>query len=430
MNNISNRPTLQEFIDIPIDSWTREKLIKICEEFRIHINRTSTSSTKRQLMSKIMNYLIEQDSINRHSQEANTQQNTEANTEPSENNFPELNRMTLPRFRSTPSNAWTREQLIRIADEGDIDTQGTTRQLYNRILQNLQQEFNENNGDYNNRRQLESESEPELELDLDLDNLSEISESRWDENEFENNSESESTNVEAISEAISEEDTNDISSITSSENDIKEIKQFTSNQCKNEDLIMGEPYTVDTNDDVFIMYIQKPNSNNFNDTGICVSKTEIKEYLKSDLTEDNPKVLMTLWTGKNLDNSGHYGKPSGRIIVKMPPFNTFVTLGSLEQMIKNDYNKEWFLYPLYNGKRRRIGNLQGSYGSSQNHGQIPGSIIYKAYNKKQILKGIQIKEEYSDFPLFIYDNFRSLQQILNDPSIKQLSHGLIQSLLN
>lgn len=342
MNNISNRPTLQEFIDVPIESWTREKLIAIYEEFGLTVNRTSTSSTKRQLISKIKNYLIEQDSINRHSR-----QNTEARTDPSENNFPELNGMTLQRFRS-----------IRIAEE------------------------------------------PELE----------------------------STH----SETISEEDTNDISSITSSEADINDIKQFTSNQCKNEDLIMGEPYTVDTNDDVFIMYIQKQNSNNFNDTGICVSKTEIKEYLKSDLTEDNPKVLMTLWTGKDLDTTGHYGKPSGRIIVKMPPFNTFVTLGSLEQMLKNDYNKEWFLYPLYNGKRRRIGNLQGSYGSSQNHGQIPGSVIYKAYNKKQILKGFEIKEEYSDYPLFIYDNFRPLQQILNndDLSIKQLSHGLIQSLIN
>ena len=139
---------------------------------------------------------------------------------------------------------------------------------------------------------------------------------------------------------------------------------------------------------------------------------------------------MTLWTGKDLNNSGQYGKPSGRIIVKMPPFNTFVTLGSLEQMIKNDYNKEWFLYPLYNGKRRRIGNLQGSYGSSRNHGQIPGSIIYKAYTKKQILKGIEIKEDNSDYPLFIYDNFRPIQQILNEPSIKQLSHTLIHSLLN
>lgn len=418
MDNISNRPTLQEFVDVPIESWTREKLIKICEEFGLTVNRTSTSTTKRQLMSKIMNYLIEQDSINRHSL-----QNTEPHSNPT-NNFSEFNGMTLSRFRSVPSNNWTREQLIWIAEEGDIDTRGTTRQLYNRILQNLQEEFNENNGNYSNRRP-GPELEPELEPEEFDENASEISESRQDGNESESDTELESTNS-----VISEEDTNDISSIISSEADINDIKQFTSNQCKNEDLIMGEPYTVDTNDDVFIMYIQKPNSNNFNDTGICVSKTEIKEYLKSDLTEDNPKVLMTLWTGKDLDNTGHYGKPSGRIIVKMPPFNTFVTLGSLEQMIKNDYNKEWFLYPLYNGKRRRIGNLQGSYGSSQNHGQIPGSVIYKAYNKKQILKGVEIKEEYSDYPLFIYDNFRPLQQILNDPSIKQLSHTLIQSLLN
>lgn len=420
MNNISNRPTLQEFVDVPLESWTREKLIQICEEFGILINRTSTSATKRQLMSKIMNYLIEQDSINRHSQ-----QNTESNTISNNNNFSELNGMTLSRFRSVPSENWTREQLIWIAEEGDINTQGTTRQLYNRILQNLQEEFNENNGDYSNRRPgpgpgPEQEQEPE---DFDENEL------LWDG--IEGNNELESINSE-VNSVISEEDTNDISSIISNEADINDIKQFTSNQCKNEDLIMGEPYTVDINDDVFIMYIQKPNSNKFNDTGICISKTEIKEYLKSDLTEDNPKILMTLWTGKDLDNTGHYGKPSGRIIVKMPPFNTFVTLGSLEQMIKNDYNKEWFLYPLYNGKRRRIGNLQGSYGSSQNHGQIPGSVIYKAYNKKQILKAIEIKEEYSDYPLFIYDNFRPLQQILNNDnlSIKQLSHGLIQSLLN
>lgn len=406
MNNISNRPTLQEFVDVPIESWTREKLIQICEAFGITVNRTNTSSTKRQLMSKIMNYLIEQDSINRHSQQ-NTQANTEVISNPT-NNFPELNGMTLSRFRSIPSENWTREQLISIAEEGNIDTIGTTRQLYNRILRNFEQEFRENSGYYN-------EPEPEdFDENDDDENQNSINHLIFEQNE--------STH--------SEEDTNDFSSITSSQDDIKEIKEFTSSQCKNEDLIMGEPYTVDNNDDVFIMYIQKPNSNNFNDTGVCVSKTEIKEYLQSDLTEDNPKVLMTLWTGKNLDNNGQYGKPSGRVIVKMPPFNTFVTLGSLEQMIKNDYNKEWFLYPLYNGKRRRIGNLQGSYGSSQNHGQIPGSIIYKAYTKKQILKGIEIKEDNSDYPLFIYDNFRPIQQILNEPSIKQLSHTLIYSLLN
>jgi len=375
MDNISNRPRITLSIFQSTPDWSRQELISIAED-----NNIDTNGTVRQLYKRILHHLQQ-------SSHSNSHESTTSSIIPGEDIFD---------FSSTDESDienFTLEQLISIAENNNIDTNGTIRQLYNRILHNLQQSLRESN-------------------------------SRQSGLHNEDNSDTESTGYE--------EDTNDISRITSNENDIENIKQFTSNQCKNEDLIMSEPYTIDTNDDVFIMYVQKPNSNKFNDTGICVSKTEIKEYLKSDLTEDNPKVLMTLWTGKDLDNSGNYGKPSGRIIIKMPPFNTFVTLGSLEQMIKNDYNKEWFLYPLYNGKRRRIGNLQGSYGSSQNHGQIPGSVIYKAYNKKQILKAIEIKEEYSDYPLFIYDNFRPIQQILNNDnlSIKQLSHGLIKSLLN
>lgn len=353
------RPRITLSIFQSIPDWSRQDLISLAED-----NNIDTNGTVRQLYKRILHHLQQS---SRHS-----------NSHESTSSIPDEDIFDFSSTDESDIENFTHEQLISIAENNNIDTNGTIRQLYNRILHNL----------------------------LPLRQL--------DENENNNDSDTEST--------ISEEDTNDFSS----------VKQFTSNQCKNEDLIMGEPYTVDANDNVFIMYVQKPNSNKFNDTGICVSKTEIKEYLKSDLTEDNPTVLMTLWTGKDLDNSGYYGKPSGRIIVKMPPFNTFVTLGSLEQMLKNDYNKEWFLYPLYNGKKRRIGNLQGSYGSGQNHGQIPGSIIYKAYNKKQILKGIEIKEEYSDYPLFIYDNFRPLQQILNNDniSIKQLSHGLIKSLIN
>lgn len=377
MNNIRPRITLSIFQSTP--DWSRQELISLAED-----NNIDTNGTVRQLYKRILHHLQQSDN----SRHTNLPEEVNESNSESTSSIPDEDIFDFSSTDESDIENFTHEQLISMAESHNINTNGTIRQLYNRILHNL----------------------------LPLRQL--------DENENNNNSDTEST--------ISEEDTNDFSSVTSNESDIENIKQFTSNQCKNEDLIMGEPYTVDTNDNVFIMYVQKPNSNKFNDTGICVSKTEIKEYLKSDLTEDNPTVLMTLWTGKDLDNSGNYGKPSGRIIVKMPPFNTFVTLGSLEQMLKNDYNKEWFLYPLYNGKRRRIGNLEGSYGSGQNHGQIPGSIIYKAYNKKQILKGIEIKEEYSDYPLFIYDNFRPLQQILNNDniSIKQLSHGLIKSLIN
>jgi hypothetical protein len=77
--------------------------------------------------------------------------------------------------------------------------------------------------------------------------------------------------------------------------------------------------------------------------------------------------------------SGMPGKPGGRIIVKIPPYNTYITYGSLVKII-TDCNKEWYLLPLYGGKRRRIGNLQGTFWFKQ----IPGFLIYKVYTRNRI----------------------------------------------
>ena len=52
-------------------------------------------------------------------------------------------------------------------------------------------------------------------------------------------------------------------------------------------------------------------------------------------------------------------------------------------MMNSSDIKNWYLLPLYGNKRRRIG-LQ--FGSSKNHGQIPGSKIYKAFTKEEINK--------------------------------------------
>ena len=235
--------------------------------------------------------------------------------------------------------------------------------------------------------------------------------------------------ISELAEFINQEDRYDFNDELSEISHLGERSPFTSNSCRNKDMIMDEEFTVDNDNDVFIMFMQKSNSSIFENAGTCASKNELKEYIKSDLNVDNPQILMTLWTGENLDQQGKFGKPTGKIVVKIPPYNIYVTYGSLEKMMKNDYNKEWYLYPLYNGKRRRIGNIQGSYGSSQNHGQIPGSIIYKAYTEKQITKNTQIKEEYSDYPLFMYENFQPLQQIFNDLSVKRLADALITNLI-
>ena len=66
-----------------------------------------------------------------------------------------------------------------------------------------------------------------------------------------------------------------------------------------------EPYAVSDDDDVFIMYSYNVNSKKFDTNGICNSKIEIKEYLKSDLSEFG----LDPETADN--NNGGYGNNQG-----------------------------------------------------------------------------------------------------------------------
>ena len=271
--------------------------------------------------------------------------------------------------------------------------------------------------------------------DSDTESLNEMEERRintereydTDSREF-NDSDNESSSRFGIGYSNIEED-QPFEELTSDMSDLNEPEPFVSAKCKNDDIMSMEPYNIDDKNDVFIMYLIKANSNKFDTRGICCSKDEIKEYLKSDLDEDYPSSLMTLWTGTNMDVTGMPGKPSARVVVKMPPYNTYITYGSLVKIMKNDYNKEWYLLPLYGGKRRRIGNFQGTFGVSLNHGQTPGFIIYKAYTRKQIELGVNVKEDYDDYPFYFYDNTVSLFKIFENFEIKNFTNTLIANII-
>ena len=45
----------------------------------------------------------------------------------------------------------------------------------------------------------------------------------------------------------------------------------------------------------------------------------------------------------------------------------------------------FYAIPLFEGKRRRIGNLAGFIGSSMNHGQIPGYLVYQLCTKEELI---------------------------------------------
>ena len=174
---------------------------------------------------------------------------------------------------------------------------------------------------------------------------------------------------------------------------------------------MGEDYVIDQDNDVFIMY--SPDSKNkFSGSGVCLSKLEMNSYFKSGLKDLKEQgILMAIWESQEkMDSTGYPGYPSGKILVKIPVNGSYVTYGSFKKMMKSKDTKEWYLLPIYGGKRRRVGNLQGSYGTSKNHGQIPGFQINKAYAKEELKDGLVIKETNDDFP----KDIKNLKKLIRD----------------
>jgi hypothetical protein len=127
--------------------------------------------------------------------------------------------------------------------------------------------------------------------------------------------------------------------------------------------------------------------------GQCIAKNELIDILKNGNSS-----IFSIWIGG--DSSGKGGKPSNNIIVKLYIGLTtiYVTLHSAYKIFHNQ-NTIFYAVPLYGGKRRRIGNLAGRIGVSENHGQLPGFQVYKLFTKDEINNGSTADIENIDFNL-------------------------------
>lgn len=208
---------------------------------------------------------------------------------------------------------------------------------------------------------------------------------------------------------ISEEDSMDFSDTNSDSESISDDMQG----CVNESVISLEPFDINSND-IFTMYYLN-NSNKFAN-GTCVSKSEMKNYIESE-EDESPSLFTTIWKGG--DKTGIGGKPTCKFIVKMPPNNIWITLGSFDKMM-NSNEKSWYLLPLYSNKRRRIGF---QYGVGRNHGQTPGSIIYKCFTKQEIKNNIKVIETIYDYPLYLRD--LTLSQIDSTNIIRSIKNQFL-----
>ena len=112
--------------------------------------------------------------------------------------------------------------------------------------------------------------------------------------------------------------------------------------------------------------------------GQCMMKSELKEMLSTG--EGN---VFSIWKGG--DTSGRGGKPTNRLVVKLftGASTIYVTLQSAHKLFHSK-DKIFYALPLYGGMRRRVGNLYGRIGVSENHGQVPGFQIYKLFSRLEI----------------------------------------------
>jgi hypothetical protein len=121
---------------------------------------------------------------------------------------------------------------------------------------------------------------------------------------------------------------------------------------------------------------------------------------------------MTIYTSPAFPTeSGHGSEPTGKIVVKLPMNNIYVTLGSMKRVMSSNIN-QWYAMPLFGAKRRRVGNLKGLFAASMNHGQVPGFLIYKLYTKEEILSNIEVKEDDDDYPLFLVESAKELYELM------------------
>lgn len=155
--------------------------------------------------------------------------------------------------------------------------------------------------------------------------------------------------------------------------------------------------------DLFNIRFTSSDGKSFQNEAQCISRQELLEWLSSDINTLPPSNIMSIYTSpkdmspSNLD-TGFTAKPTKRYVVRLPPTNFYVTLGSVHRLLSSP-DRHWFALPLFGGKRRRVGNIFGYYGSSMNHGQVPGEVIYKLYTLDDLKSTLTVSENIDDYPL-------------------------------
>ena len=232
--------------------------------------------------------------------------------------------------------------------------------------------------------------------------------------------------------SVFEEDSDEYDDVSSDTDSISNVKTNILDNCLNESPITLSNYEDTDLRDLFIIYI--PNQDGKFVKGSCLLRDEMRNILNSDLG-NYPNYVMSIYTTPSSQYkddllTGLTGKPTGKIIIRMPTNQIYITFGSMKRLLTNP-NIKWYALPLYGGKRRRVGNIAGMYGASMNHGQVPGFQIYKLFTEAEIKSNMVVREDSSDFPhTFQYDSMKPLFNILGETPINTFISNVINELIN
>jgi hypothetical protein len=153
-----------------------------------------------------------------------------------------------------------------------------------------------------------------------------------------------------------------------------------------------EDYEDNELDSIFTIKLLQPNNNFIKSQ--CFLKSDIIESLKSDLNSlknnEPPTFINSIWNSYS-EPSITSGYITSKVVVRITASGgstIFITLKSAKKLLSSN-EKNFYALPLFNNKRRRVGNLfNNNLLIGANHGQIPGFKIYKLYDRKSIVNMI------------------------------------------
>lgn len=229
-----------------------------------------------------------------------------------------------------------------------------------------------------------------------------------------------------------EEDSDDFDDISSDSESVVNYKSNILDKCLNESPVTLMNYEETDLNDLFIVHL--PNNEGKFIKGSCLRRDEMRQLLQSDLTTFPPSYIMSIYKTPSSSYpddllTGLTGKPTGKIIVRLPTNQIYITFGSMKRILRNP-TKQWFALPLYGGKARRVGNVGGIYGASMNHGQVPGFKIYKLFNYNEIKSKVVVKETHDDFPhTMMHDTMMSLFDLVGETPVQIFIQNIINDLI-